>query len=259
MTDSFGLSLSAGIAVGLVTALAARWLDRHLDVLLDHGLVAAIGTPVVGDRPTSWNPLLEIGATFPMGVLPVVADSALQTAAGMALSAALILCAWIDWRHHILPDLVTLPLLAVGFLLAMSCQPFVDLGLAFCGAFLGWGMASLIRAVGRRLHGRMGVGDIKMLAAIGAWLGPVSVTIILLISSIFMAIYIIFFEKRHLNMSISFGPSLSIISIIFIIFIFIFPDAGFLPFPDAKANFSAPGTHRGVFKSGSEGTWVIYL
>ncbi len=261
MTDWSGLSLavSASLPAGWATAFSARWLDRRLDILLDHGWLAAIGASVDGDRPSPGNPSLEIAATLLMGVVAAAAESAVQRAAGMTLSAALFLCAWIDWRAHILPDVVVLPLLAAGLVSAASCRPFVDAGSACCGALLGWGMACLVRLAGRNLQGCMGAGDIKLLAAIGAWLGPVGVTMVFLLSSIFMTIYLIIFGKWKNDIGFSFGPALSVSSIFIIVLIFIFPGAGPLLFFDATANFAMADTHRGTLRIGLADVRVLYL
>lgn len=220
MSGSSGLSLVpyASLPAGLLTAIAARWLDRHLDVLLDHGVWAAIGAPADRGAPSSRNPALDLGAMLLMGLVAVSAESAGQMAAGMLLSSALLLCAWIDWRNRILPDVVILPLLALGFLAAMRWQPFVGTEQAVGGALLGGGMAWMVRILGRS----MGIGDIKLLAAVGAWLGPMAATIVFLTSSIFMLIYFVFTKKWRKSGHSCFGPAVAAGSVLYLLFIFSF-------------------------------------
>lgn len=101
------------------------------------------------------------------------------------LGWTLLTLAWIDWRSLLLPDVLTLPLLlaglAVTWLLEPVAVPAHALGAA-CG-YLGlrgvaWGY--------RLLRGRdgMGVGDAKLLAAAGAWLGPAMLPLLVLLSAV---------------------------------------------------------------------------
>lgn len=74
------------------------------------------------------------------------------------------LCGWTDIRRHIVPNAVTLPLLAVGVSYQLWLGSFDELlwGLIFGAGFglVGW------------LVGGFGGGDMKLMAAAGAWLGP---------------------------------------------------------------------------------------
>jgi leader peptidase (prepilin peptidase)/N-methyltransferase len=100
-----------------------------------------------------------------------------------ALAAALFCClmvvlAWIDLEHLILPDRITLPGIAVGIALQLVV-PWSGLLGAVVGALLGAGV--LLAAYGlwwlvRREEG-LGLGDVKMLAMIGAFLGWQGVTV----------------------------------------------------------------------------------
>jgi leader peptidase (prepilin peptidase)/N-methyltransferase len=69
----------------------------------------------------------------------------------------LLLLAVIDWRVQLLPDVITLPLLAAG------------LSAAFF--FAGFMVLAFISQLYRVLRGRegLGLGDAKLLAALGAW------------------------------------------------------------------------------------------
>lgn len=84
----------------------------------------------------------------------------------------LLLSALIDARTGLLPDALTQPLLWLG--LAVS---WMGLGLplrdALAGVMLGYGPLWCLLLAFRWLSGRdaMGYGDLKLLAALGAWLG----------------------------------------------------------------------------------------
>lgn len=117
-------------------------------------------------------PVIEVLAV----VVPLWAATVFDTApslwASCVLGWALLGLAVIDARHFTLPDVLTLPL-ALGGLVAMALQWPSRLEAAALGAAAGAGAFWLIRVVYRRLRGRegLGLGDVKLMAAAGAWVG----------------------------------------------------------------------------------------
>ena len=87
-----------------------------------------------------------------------------------ALGWTLLALAAIDWRHLILPDSLTLPLVPAGLAAAWWLRPERLIDHA-AGAVAGFLFLVLVGAAYRRLRGRhgMGLGDAKLLAAAGAW------------------------------------------------------------------------------------------
>jgi leader peptidase (prepilin peptidase)/N-methyltransferase len=92
--------------------------------------------------------------------------------ASLALGWTLLALAVIDLRHHILPDVLTLPLIPAGLALAYLLEPakLADHAVGAAAGFIGF---ALIAWAYRRLRHRegLGQGDAKLLAAGGAWLG----------------------------------------------------------------------------------------
>ena len=86
------------------------------------------------------------------------------------LGWALLVLAAIDWRHMILPDSLTLPLipagLAVAFGLGADQAPQHVLGAVF-----GFVTFLVLAQLYKRLRGRdgLGFGDVKLMAGAGAW------------------------------------------------------------------------------------------
>src|SRR5260370_23338521 len=82
----------------------------------------------------------------------------------------LLLLATIDWRVQLLPDVLTLPLLAAGLAVDYSIAPdsWPD---HLIGAVAGFAALAVVALVYRRLRKRegIGLGDAKLLAALGAW------------------------------------------------------------------------------------------
>ena len=112
-----------------------------------------------------------------------------HAAAGLILSFSLIALAGIDFHTQLLPDNITLPLLWIGLLLSMV-PLFVDPVAAITGGAIGYLSLWSVYWVFKLVTGKegMGHGDFKLLAALGAWMGPRSLLPIVLISSILGAI-----------------------------------------------------------------------
>lgn len=88
------------------------------------------------------------------------------------LGWALLALSWIDLRHFLLPDVLTLPLVLAGLAATFWLDPsgITD---AAAGATIGF-LAFYLVAIGyRALRGRdgLGQGDAKLMAAAGAWVG----------------------------------------------------------------------------------------
>lgn len=99
----------------------------------------------------------------------------------------LVYLAYIDFRSFLLPDIITLPLVAFGIgFNSVSNYPFVNLWQSVLGATLGylclWVLNRLYRCHQKR--DGIGMGDAKLLAGLGAWLGWEALPAILLIASI---------------------------------------------------------------------------
>jgi leader peptidase (prepilin peptidase) / N-methyltransferase len=92
--------------------------------------------------------------------------------------------ALIDWRHFLLPDALTLPLLGLGLIGTGLLDP-ESLPNHALGAAIGYTVFAGISLGYRRLRGREGLGwgDVKLLAAIGAWLGWAGLPGVVLLAS----------------------------------------------------------------------------
>ena len=97
-----------------------------------------------------------------------------------ALLSALIVVSCIDAKEQIIPDVITLPGLGLA-LAASGLWPAVHgttsrgwaLGAGVVGALVGGGSIYLMGVVGRAIFKReaMGIGDVKLMAMVGALLG----------------------------------------------------------------------------------------
>jgi leader peptidase (prepilin peptidase)/N-methyltransferase len=131
----------------------------------------------------------------------------------LAFAAVLIVLAFIDIDHRILPDSMTLSGIPLGILASVWLPP--GLRDALIGVAIGGGSLWLI-AEGyyrwRRVEG-MGMGDVKMLAMIGAVLGWRAVVVTLVLSSCSGALVgaaLMSRGKDGLRYALPFGTFLSI-------------------------------------------------
>jgi Flp pilus assembly protein protease CpaA len=81
--------------------------------------------------------------------------------------AMTILAAACDLRRREIPDSIPLVLLVAAGLAITTGWSTVGVGSAIAGCCLGFGMSAVLFWVGA-----WGGGDVKLLAALGAWLGP---------------------------------------------------------------------------------------
>jgi leader peptidase (prepilin peptidase)/N-methyltransferase len=128
--------------------------------------------------------------------------------------AALIVITFIDLAHKIIPDVISLPGIAGGLLLSLlPGQP--GLPSALIGAALGGGSLLLIRLVYYALTRQegMGLGDVKLLAMMGAFLGWKSILFIIMVASFTGALLgtaVMVIKKKNGRYAIPFGPFLSL-------------------------------------------------
>ncbi len=136
-----------------------------------------------------------------------------STVAALVLTWALIALAFIDLEHFLLPDRITLPLLAVG-LLVNAIGGFTDLLSALIGAVSGYGLLWAVYHAYRALTGRegFGYGDFKLLGALGAWLGWQLLPLIILLSAgvgAAIGITLILMHRHQRSEPLPFGPFLA--------------------------------------------------
>lgn len=156
-------------------AIRARDNVPVISFLLLRGRCRACGASI------SWRyPLIE-GATALLFLGCFLRFGAsFEALAGVLFCALMVALAFIDLDHMILPDVLTWPAIAAGILLQpllswarLGPGPWRALAGGALGAAVGAGILLAVWAgwyLLRREEG-MGLGDVKMLAAIGAFLG----------------------------------------------------------------------------------------
>ena len=131
----------------------------------------------------------------------------------------MILTFFIDLKHRIIPDVLTLPGVILGFLLSFLVDSPSVLNSAL-GAIVGGAIFYLAAVLGEALFKKesMGGGDIKLAMLLGAFLGWKSVILVFFLSALFGTLIggaALFFSKQvKETRTIPFGPFLAVGAII---------------------------------------------
>jgi leader peptidase (prepilin peptidase)/N-methyltransferase len=128
-------------------------------------------------------------------------------------AAALIVITFIDFDHQIIPDMISLPGIVVGFLCSFAV-PWVSWADSLLGILAGGGSLYLVAVVYEQLAKKegMGGGDIKLLAMIGAFLGWKAVLPVIFFSSLMgtlVGVPVMLIKKTGSKLAIPFGPFLA--------------------------------------------------
>jgi len=132
--------------------------------------------------------------------------------------AALIVITVIDLYHQIIPDVISLPGIAVGLLLSLI-SPYNTFFNSLIGILIGGGSLFAVATLYQWFFKRegMGGGDVKLLAMIGAFLGWKAVILTILLSSLIgsvAGIIIMVLKGKDFKYAIPFGPFLSLGAVI---------------------------------------------
>ncbi len=143
------------------------------------------------------------------------------------LSIFFIIIFFIDLKHFIIPNELTFPLMVIGFL--KSFDPNLDQTIfpnyinSILGGFIGYFLIWLVIFVYEKIRKKegMGLGDAKLMAAIGFWFGWVSIPFTIFISSLVALIFVmpsLLNKTRKVSSQIPFGPYIIIGCIIYVSF-----------------------------------------
>lgn len=157
-------------------------------------------------------PLVEIttGALFLGGFLLFDSPLLIQR---LVFASAMVVLFVVDLEHRILPDVITLPGIVVGFLFSLFMPPgWRD---SLIGIVVGGGSLWLLGEVYFRIRHEegMGFGDVKMLAMIGAFLGWKLMLLALILSSFvgsIVGVAMIALNRGDMKYTLPFGTFLAI-------------------------------------------------
>jgi len=158
-------------------------------------------------------PLVElVTALISMGILLRYGLSP-EYAVYLAFSSALIVITFIDLKHMIVPDIISLPGIVFGILWNLL-NGLNGLLASVGGILIGGGGLLIVAETYRALRRREGLGggDVKLLAMIGSFFGWQGVLLAILIGSFtgaLVGVSVVIVEKKDMKYAIPFGPFLS--------------------------------------------------
>jgi leader peptidase (prepilin peptidase)/N-methyltransferase len=136
-----------------------------------------------GDRISVMYPLVEVVTSLLFVAGYVIYGWTPMLAVRLAFACAMVVLFAIDLQHHLLPNLITVPGIVIGFGLSLILPPgWTD---SLIGLVAGGGLLFAIAEGYYRLRGveGLGMGDVKMLAMIGAFLGWKLMLVTLILAS----------------------------------------------------------------------------
>ncbi len=229
---------------GMIAILGAPFIGSFLGVVIDR---LPAGRPIALDRSScdhcgrklGWIELVPLISFILQqgrcrqcrGQLRLFYPLIELAAVLVVLSAAIVLSGWLFWlsiglgwcllilavidhRHLILPDSLTLPLIPIGLVMAYVVRP-MSIDSHLIGAIAGFAIFAAISWLYRLLRGRdgLGLGDAKLLAAAGAWLGwPALPGVVLMaaVTGLLMTLMAAAVQNRTIATSeVAFGPHLA--------------------------------------------------
>ena len=134
--------------------------------------------------------------------------------------SSLVVITFIDLDHQIIPNVISLPGIVVGFACSLFFLPLAWQASAL-GILLGGGLLWAVATGYRLLMGAegMGMGDIKLLAMIGAVLGWQAVLPVVFLGSLVgtvIGVPLMLLKGKDGKLAIPFGPFLSLGALIYL-------------------------------------------
>jgi leader peptidase (prepilin peptidase)/N-methyltransferase len=169
----------------------------------------------------SWRyPLVELITALLVLFLFLKFGLTLKFLVFLIFTAVLIVIAFIDLDHQIIPDVLTLPGIPFFLLTAIFVvkTPWHE---ALIGLLIGGGVLYAIAFVYELVSKRegMGGGDIKLMGMIGGFFGWKSLIFILLFSSFagaLVGITVMIIKKKDMKYAVPFGPFLAAAAIAYV-------------------------------------------
>jgi len=136
--------------------------------------------------------------------------------------SSMVVISFIDLDHQIIPDVISLPGIILGFLLSFAV-PWVTWQDSILGILLGGGSLYLVAKCYHWLtHVEgMGGGDVKLLAMIGAFLGWKAILPVIFLGSLsgaLVGVPLMLYKRAGGKLAIPFGPFLATGAVIYLLF-----------------------------------------
>lgn len=174
-------------------------------------IIEKISYSITKNKRKTANVVIPIICGLAFEVLFVRFGFTIILAKAIAMTVILIIISFVDLRHRIIPNFIVVIALAVGIIFSFITKTsFVD---TILGMIAGGGILFLLALV----PNAMGGGDIKLMFAIGAFLGlnrTLWALLLAFIISSIISIVLILLKIKGTKDYIPFGPFLSLGSFI---------------------------------------------
>jgi leader peptidase (prepilin peptidase)/N-methyltransferase len=143
-------------------------------------------------------------------------------AASFFFCSAMVVLIFTDYDHQILPNTVTIPGTVAGFLFSLFPGGVTWVS-SLIGLVLGWVAIVAVSKAYKKMRGveGMGMGDAKMMALVGAFLGWPSVLLVLVIGSFLgslAGVFLLSSGRGGLQAKLPFGTFLGIAGLVALFF-----------------------------------------
>ena len=145
----------------------------------------------------------------------------------LILSIFFIIIFFIDLKHFIIPNELTFPLMIIGFIKSfdpnLNQTIFPNYINSLIGGLFGYSIIWLIIFIYKKIRNKegMGLGDAKLLAAVGFWFGWVCIPFTIFFSSVIALVTVspsLIKKKKDMTTQIPFGPYIIIGCVIYTFF-----------------------------------------
>ncbi len=145
----------------------------------------------------------------------------------IVLSIFFIIIFFIDLKHFIIPNELTFPLMVIGFIKSfdpnLNQMIFPNYINSLIGGLFGYSIIWLIIFLYKKIRNKegMGLGDAKLMAAVGFWFGWASIPFVIFISSVVALVIVIpslVNKTKSMKAQIPFGPYIIIGCLIYVSF-----------------------------------------
>ena len=171
--------------------------------------------------------IVELLSAISFVVIFHIYGASITTLLLLILSIFFIIIFFIDLKHFIIPNVLTFPLMIIGFLKSfdpnLNQTIFPNYINSLIGGLFGYSIIWLIIFLYKNIRKKegMGLGDAKLMAVIGFWFGWISIPFTIFISSVVALIIVVpslINQSRKMSSEIPFGPYIIIGCILYVTF-----------------------------------------
>ena len=159
--------------------------------------------------------LVELISGFSFAICYYFFGISITTLLFFILTICFVIIFFIDLKHFIIPNELTITLMVIGIIKSidpdLNYEIFPNFINSVLGGVIGYMLIWLIILFYKKVRNKegMGLGDAKLLSAIGFWFGWVSLPFILFFSSFIALVSVLpdlIKNKKNLTSQIPFGP-----------------------------------------------------